>query len=70
MDMKWILILFLFNGEEIVYGELESCDVNKIWNKVEMFEQENNIDIQGWGCYDEKTFIIRQKARESLGIDV
>ena len=37
-DMKWILILFLFNGEEIVYGELESCDVNKIWNKVEMFQ--------------------------------
>ena len=35
-----------------------------------MYEQENNIDVQGWGCYDEKTFIIRQKARESLGIDV
>ena len=68
--MKWILILFLYTGEEIVYGELEACNINKIWDKVKIYEQENNIDIQGWGCYDKKNFEIRQKARERLGIDV
>ena len=42
-----------------------------IWNKVEMYEQENDIDIQGWGCYDEKTFKIRENARKKVnGIDV
>ena len=68
--MKWILILFLYTGEEIVYGEVPACIIDDIWNKVEMYEQENDIDIQGWGCYDEKTFIIRQNARKNLGIDV
>ena len=68
--MKWILLLFLYTGEEIVYGEVEACIIDEIWDKVEMYEQENDIDIQGWGCYDEKTFIIRQKARKKLGIDV
>ena len=68
--MKWILILFLYTGEEIVYGEVPACIIDDIWNKVEMYEQENDIDIQGWGCYDEKTFKIRQNARKRLGIDV
>ena len=68
--MKWILLLFLCTGEEIVYGEVEACIIDEIWDKVEMYEQENDIDIQGWGCYDEKTFNIRQKARKKLGIDV
>ena len=52
--MKWILLLFLYTGEEIVYGEVEACIIDEIWDKVEMYEQENDIDIQGWGCYDEK----------------
>ena len=68
--MKWILILFLYSVEEFVYGEVPACIVDDIWDKVEMYEQENDIDIQGWGCYDEKTFIIRQNARKNLGIDV
>ena len=68
--MKWILILFLYSGEEIVYGVVPACIVDDIWDKVEMYEQENDIDIQGWGCYDEKTFIIRQNARKNLCIDV
>tara|TARA_B100000123_G_C25730466_1_gene428993 strand:+ start:434 stop:640 length:207 start_codon:yes stop_codon:yes gene_type:complete len=68
--MKWILILFLSTGEEIVYGEVEACIINDIWNKVEIYEQEHNIDLQGWGCYDEETFKIRENARKRLGIDV
>ena len=43
--MKWILILFLYTGEEIVYGEVPACIIDDIWNKVEMYEQENEIDI-------------------------
>lgn len=68
--MKWILILFLYTGEEIVYGEVEACIIDEIWNKVEIYEQEHNIDLQGWGCYDEETFKIRKNARKRLGIDV
>ena len=66
--MKWILILFLYTGEEIVYGEVESCFIDKIWDKVEMYEQEYEIDVQGWGCYDEPTFRIRQNARKKVWI--
>ena len=46
--MKWILILFLYTGEEIVYGEVNGCIIDMIWDKVEMYEQENDIDVQWW----------------------
>lgn len=68
--MKWILILFLSTGEEIVYGEVEDCIINDIWNKVEIYEQEHNIDLQGWGCYDEETFLLRQNAKKNVEVDV
>lgn len=68
--MKWIVIFFLANGLEHVHGEVEICDYAKIDEQVEIFRKETKKDVEGWGCYDEKTFIIRQKARESLGIDV
>ena len=68
--MKWILIFFLANGLEHVYGEIEVCDNEKIWKQVHIYEAETNVDVTGWGCYDEKTFLLREDARKRLGIDV
>ena len=68
--MKWILIFFLANGLEQVYGEIEVCDYEKIWKQVHIYEAETNVDVTGWGCYDEKTFLLREDARKRLGIDV
>ena len=41
-----------------------------IESSLNTFISVKNEDVTGWGCYDEKTFIIREKAREKLGIDV
>ena len=68
--MKWIVVFFLANGLEYVYGEVDVCDYDEIWEQANAYEAETNEDVTGWGCYDEKTFIIREKAREKLGIDV
>ena len=46
------------------------CDYAKINEQVEIFEAETNKDVEGWGCYDEKTFRLREDARKRLGIDV
>jgi|TARA_R100001460_G_scaffold10751_2_gene25367 hypothetical protein len=68
--MKWIVIFFLANDLEHVYGEVEICDYAKINEQVEIFETETKKNVEGWGCYDEKTFLLRQDARKRLGIDV
>ena len=53
-----------------MYGEIEVCDYEKIWKQVHIYEAETNVDVTGWGCYDEKTFLLREDARKRLGIDV
>jgi|TARA_R100000149_G_C5837227_1_gene110600 hypothetical protein len=68
--VKWIVIFFLANGLEHVHGEVEVCDYEKIWKQVDIYEAETDKDVTGWGCYDEKTFLLRQDARKRLGIDV
>ena len=68
--MKWSVIFFLANGLEHVHGEVEICDYEKIWEQVDIYEAETDKDVTGWGCYDEKTFLLRQDARKRLGIDV
>ena len=68
--MKWIVIFFLENGLEHVHGEVEVCDYGKIWEQVDIYEAETNQEVRGWGCYDEKTFLLRENARKRLGIDV
>ncbi len=68
--MKWIVIFFLANGLEHVHGEVEVCDYEKIWEQVDIYEAKTDKDVTGWGCYDEKTFLLRQDARKRLGIDV
>jgi hypothetical protein len=60
----------LANGLEHVHGEVEICDYEKIWEQVDIYEAETDKDVTGWGCYDEKTFLLRQDARKRLGIDV
>ena len=62
--------IFLANGLEHVHGEVEVCDFEKIWEQVDIYEAETNKDVTGWGCYDEKTFLLREDARKRLGIDV
>ena len=68
--MKWIVVFFLANGLEHVHGEVEVCDFEKIWEQVDIYEAETNKDVTGGGCYDEKTFLLREDARKRLGIDV
>ena len=68
--MKWIVVFFLANGLEHGYGEIEVCDYEKIWEQVHIYEAETNVDVTGWGCYDEKTFLLREDARKRLGTDV
>ena len=68
--MKWIVVFFLTNGLEHVHGEVEVCDFEKIWEQVDIYEAETNKDVTGWGCYDEKTFLLREDARIRVGIDV
>jgi|5_EtaG_2_1085323.scaffolds.fasta_scaffold19105_5 hypothetical protein len=68
--MKWVVIFFLVNGLEHTYGEVEVCDYKQIWEYVDEYEKTTGNDVDGWGCYDKKTYEIREKARESLGIDV
>ena len=68
--MKWIVIFFLANGLEHVYGEVDICDYDKIWEQVDIYEAQTNKDVTGWGFYDEKTFILRQKAKKKLGTGV
>ena len=68
--MKWIVVFLLANGLEHVHGEVEVCDFEKIWEQVDIYEAETNKDVTGWGCYDEKTFLLREDARKRLGIDV
>tara|TARA_Y100000004_G_scaffold171678_1_gene207883 strand:- start:747 stop:953 length:207 start_codon:yes stop_codon:yes gene_type:complete len=68
--MKWIIIFFLSNGTEHIHSKVDTCDVDKIWEQVDIYEAETDQDVTGWGCYDEKTFLLREKARERLGIDV
>ena len=68
--MKWIVVFFLANGLEHVHGEVEVCDFEKIWEQVDIYEAATNKDVTGWGCYDEKTFLLREDARKRLGIDV
>tara|TARA_R100001510_G_C7578924_1_gene152648 strand:- start:296 stop:502 length:207 start_codon:yes stop_codon:yes gene_type:complete len=68
--MKWIVIFFLSNGLEHIYGEVDYCDFAQIWEQVDIYEQQNDNDVTGWGCYDKETFLIREKAKERLGIDV
>ena len=68
--MKWIVVFFLANGLEHVYGEIEVCDYEKIWEQVHIYEAETSVDVTGWGCYDEKTFLLREDARKRLGTDV
>ena len=67
--MKWI-VFFLANGLEHVYGEVDICDYDEIWEQVDIYEAQTNKDVTGWGCYDEKTFILRQKAKKKLGTGV
>ena len=64
------MIFFLANGLEHVHGEVDICDYEKIWEQVDIYEAETDKDVTGWGCYDEKTFLLRQDARKRLGIDV
>ena len=68
--MKWIVIFFLSNGLEHIYGEVEICDYEKIWEHVDIYEAETNKEVTGWGCYDKETFKIREDAKKRLGIDV
>jgi hypothetical protein len=68
--MKWIVIFFLANGLEHVYGEVDICDYDKIWEQVDIYEAATNKDVTVWGCYDEKTFILREKAKKRLGTGV
>ena len=64
------MVFFLANGLEHLHGEVEVCDFEKIWEQVDIYEAESNKDVTGWGCYDEKTFLLREDARKRLGIDV
>ncbi len=71
--MKWILILFLITGEERVYGGVEKCEINHIKNIINEYIEKTLIHpkmIQGWGCYNEETFLLRQNAKKNLGVDV
>ena len=68
--MKWIVIFFLANGLEHIYGEVEVCDYAEIWEQVDIYEAETNKEVTGWGCYDEKTFELREDAKKRLGIGV
>ncbi len=71
--MKWVLILFLITGEEKIYGGVEKCEANHITNVINEYIDKTLTHpemIQGWGCYDKKTFLIRQNARKNLGLDV
>ena len=71
--MKWILILFLITGEERVYGGVEKCQANHIKNIINEYIEKTLIHpkmIQGWGCYNEETFLLRQNAKKNLEVDV
>ena len=46
--MKWIVIFFLANDLEHVYGEVEICDYAKINEQVEIFEAETKKNVEGW----------------------
>ena len=68
--MEFIIIFFLSNGIEHLHSKVEYCDFEEIWNLVDKYESETDNNVTGWACFDEKTFILREKARKRLGIDV
>ena len=59
----WIIVMWLYSGSEIVLGEVPSCDYEEVNKLVNEFEVNNDVFVQGWGCYKEQFFIQRQIAR-------
>ena len=53
----WIIVMWLYNGSEIVLGEVPSCDYEEVNKLVNEFEVNNDVFVQGWGCYKEQFFI-------------
>ena len=68
--MEFIIIFFLEDGTEHIHSKVDHCDFQQIWELVDKYEAETDDGVRGWACFDEKTFILREKAKKRLGIDV